>query len=140
MTVLEEISERTIDIDEAFRWHSVCRFEDLQIDRGVCVLVGVTQVALYLVDIHGPHSQLPRSLALFGIDNRDPVSRASVLARGIVGSVNGEVVVASPMYKQRYSLRTGACVDDPARRVSVFSVRVVGGVVEVAIPCEPASE
>ena len=49
--------------------------------------------------------------------NLDPFSRANVLSRGIVGDLKGELVVASPVYKQHFSLRTGQCVEDPDVRV-----------------------
>ena len=48
---------------------------------------------------------------LHAIDNVDPCSGASVLSRGLVGDVDGVATVASPMYKQRFDLRTGRCLD-----------------------------
>jgi nitrite reductase (NADH) small subunit len=35
------------------------------------------------------------------------------------------------MYKQRFSLRTGRCLDDPAAAVTTHPVRVLDGVVQV---------
>lgn len=68
---------------------------------------------------------------MFALGNYDPVSRASVLARDMVGSrmVNGESVdfVASPMHKQAYALPTGVCLDDPTLCVSSYDVVVVDG-------------
>lgn len=69
--------------------------------------------------------------AVFALGNYDPVSRASVLARDMVGSrmVTGESVdfVASPMHKQAYALPTGVCLDDPTLCVSSYDVVVVDG-------------
>ena len=45
------------------------------------------------------------------MQNLDPYSGASVLSRGIVGSRQDAPTVASPMYKQVFDLRTGACLD-----------------------------
>ena len=44
---------------------------------------------------------------MYAIGNYDPASDANVLARGIVGDIGGEIVVASPIYKQHFSLRHG---------------------------------
>ncbi len=54
-----------------------------------------------------------------------------MLSRGIVGS-RGEVpTVASPLHKQVFDLRTGACLDDETVAVPVYAVRVRDGLVEV---------
>jgi nitrite reductase (NADH) small subunit len=72
---------------------------------------------------------------LYAISNYDPFSQAFVLSRGIVGSRDGVVKVASPMYKQSFDLQTGACLDDPSVSVAVFGVRVGGeGRIEVRSP------
>jgi len=39
--------------------------------------------------------------------------------------------VASPIYKDNFDLRTGACLDDPSVRVPSHPVRVRNGRVEV---------
>ena len=69
--------------------------------------------------------------SLYALDNRDPFSRANMLARGIVGDVKGERVVASPVYKHHFSLASGACVEDPDVRLKVYPVRVEGHTVSV---------
>lgn len=51
--------------------------------------------------------------AVYAVGNRDPFSGADVIANGIMGSRDGVPVVASPMHKQEFDLRTGACLDDP---------------------------
>ena len=63
---------------------------------------------------------------------------ASVLSRGIVGSRGDVPVVSSPMYKQAFDLRTGACLDDAAVRVASYDVAVVDGVVHVGAAREVA--
>jgi len=42
-------------------------------------------------------------------------------------------VVASPIFKQHFSLVTGQCQEDPAVRVAVFAVRVDGDRVVVQV-------
>jgi nitrite reductase (NADH) small subunit len=106
-------------------WIDVCAFDELDPDRGVCALVESRQVAVFRVS---PEDDV------FAVSNYDPCGAASVLSRGIVGSVGDEVVVASPLYKHRFELRTGRCVDDPAVAIPVYRVRVHGGRVQVAVP------
>jgi nitrite reductase (NADH) small subunit len=106
-------------------WFDVCSVEDLELDRGVCALVQSRQIALFRVSPEGE---------LFAISNYDPFSDACVLSRGIVGSVDRAIVVASPVYKQRFELRTGRCVDDPSVVLPVYPVRAVDGRIVVALP------
>ena len=54
-----------------------------------------------------------------------------MLSRGIVGDLKGELVVASPVYKQHFSLRTGRCIEDATVRVPVYAARVEDGLVVV---------
>jgi len=98
----------------------VCRLDDIVPDTGVCVLVGGEQVALFRI-----HQEV------HAIGNRDPFSGANVLSRGIVGDLNGELVVASPVYKQHFSLLTGRCVEDPSVSVPVYPARVEGADIQI---------
>jgi len=102
-------------------WLAVCRLEDIAPNTGVCALVGQRQIAVFRLDDD----------SVFAIENRDPFSRANVLSRGIVGDLKGEVVVASPVYKQHFSLATGCCLEDPDVRVAVFPARIEGDAVLV---------
>ncbi|MEO6121840.1 MAG: nitrite reductase small subunit NirD [Acidimicrobiales bacterium] len=102
----------------------MCALELLVPDRGVAALVDGRQVALF---------RTTPDDALYALSNYDPFSGANVLSRGIVGSRGDAPKVASPMYKQSFDLRTGVCLDDAAVAVEVFPVRVVDGVVQVAI-------
>ncbi|MCX4778932.1 nitrite reductase large subunit NirB [Streptomyces sp. NBC_01264] len=54
-----------------------------------------------------------RAGEVYAVSNRDPFSGADVIANGIMGSRDGVPVVASPMHKQVFDLRTGICLDDP---------------------------
>jgi nitrite reductase (NADH) small subunit len=99
----------------------ICPLEAIVPDTGICALVDGRQVAVFRVDD-----------AVHAIDNFDPFSKANVLSRGIVGDVKGELVVASPVYKQHFSLKTGRCVEEPDVRVSVHPAAVVDGYVVIA--------
>lgn len=102
-------------------WTDVCRVDDLIPGRGVCALVDDRQVAIFLLHDGSLHA----------LDNRDPFSDANVLSRGLTGTAGDAPTVASPVYKQRFDLRTGICIDDPTVRVAVHDVRAADGVVSV---------
>jgi nitrite reductase (NADH) small subunit len=104
-------------------WQDVCRVEQLTPNRGVAALFGDRQVAVFLV---APGNEV------LAIENVDPCSGAAVLSRGIVGSVGDVLTVASPVFKQRFDLRSGACLDDEAVSVPTFPTRVVDGLVQVS--------
>jgi assimilatory nitrate reductase catalytic subunit len=95
----------------------ICPLEDIVPDSGVAALVDGEQVAVFRLDDDSVHA----------VGNRDPFSRANVLSRGIVGDLKGELVVASPVYKQHFSLRTGRCVEDASARIPVYDARVEEG-------------
>ena len=70
---------------------------------------------------------------VFAIGNCDPKSGANVIGRGIVGHLQGELVIASPLYKQHYRLRDGSCLEYPELNLPVWPVRLNGAVVEIAL-------
>ncbi|TDC45978.1 nitrite reductase small subunit NirD [Actinomadura sp. KC345] len=110
----------------AVRWFDICSYAELTPERGACAMVDGTQVAIFRV-FDG---------ALYALSNLDPFSGAHVLSRGILGTRDGVPTVASPMYKQVFDLRTGACLDDPRVALPAFPVRRAGDRVEVALPDE----
>ena len=101
-------------------WQPVCELDEIWPDVGVCAKHGDDQVAIF---------RWGNGEQLFAIGNFDPFSKANVLSRGIVGDKQGEPKVASPIYKQNFSLRTGECLDDPNVRVPTYEVRVERGTV-----------
>ncbi|WP_194789415.1 nitrite reductase small subunit NirD [Pseudomonas sp. UFMG81] len=104
-------------------WQAVCQATDLVADSGVVVWHEGAQVALFY---------LPgQDQAVYAIDNRDPRSGANIIGRGLLGSVQDELVVAAPLYKQHFSLRDGRCLEDAGQRLRVWPVRVVAGQVEI---------
>ncbi|MHC8366717.1 nitrite reductase small subunit NirD [Pseudomonas sp. ZT5P21] len=107
-------------------WKSVCAQQDLVRDSGVVVWLDGAQVALfYLPSAEGQ--------TLYAIDNHDPQSGANVIGRGLVGSIKGDLVVASPIYKQHFRLEDGSCLEYPQQRLRVWPVRFNGDVVEVGV-------
>jgi nitrite reductase (NADH) small subunit len=55
-----------------------------------------------------------------------------VLSRGLIGSLGDRIVVASPIYKHHFDLRTGECLEAPDKSVSAFAARVEDGHVWVS--------
>ncbi|PRX96253.1 nitrite reductase small subunit NirD [Allonocardiopsis opalescens] len=107
------------------RWLAVCPAERLVPERGAAVLLpDGTQAAVFRT----------HDGALYAVDNRDPFSGAQVMARGIVGDRAGEPTVASPMHKQVFSLRTGACLDSPGTGLRVFEVSEAESTIRLAAP------
>ncbi|MGR9073137.1 MAG: nitrite reductase small subunit NirD [Gammaproteobacteria bacterium] len=104
-------------------WVDVCGVDDLQPNSGVCALVGEKQVAIFY---------MPKEQAVFAIGNFDPIGRANVLSRGMIGDIKGEPVVASPLYKQHFCLKTGACLEEDVK-VEAYAVRIVDGRVQIGV-------
>jgi nitrite reductase (NADH) small subunit len=105
-------------------WIDVCALDDIWPDTGVCALVAGRQIALFRVG---------GGERVHALDNFDPLSRAFVLSRGILGDSGGIPHVASPMFKQRYCLLSGECLDEPSVHVAVHPARVRGGRVEIEV-------
>jgi nitrite reductase (NADH) small subunit len=106
------------------RWVPICPVDRLVPDRGVAALVEGHQVAVFLLGTG----------EVFAVDNIDPFSGAAVLSRGLIGDLDGIPTVASPVFKQRFDLRSGRCVDADGVRIATWPSRQGGGVVEVAVP------
>lgn len=108
-------------IDPFCSWHDVCALEDIVIDTGMAARVNGRQIALFNT-----------REGLFATGNRDPFSDANVLSRGIVGDLEGRLIVASPVYKQHFCLRTGICLEDTSISIAIWPVSVHEGRVLVA--------
>lgn len=100
-------------------WETVCQLDDLVVDRGAAVLVDGRQVALFRLD--GDEVR--------AVSHRDPYTGANVMARGLVGSRGDHITVASPLHKQVYDLRTGACIDEFDGTLDTWDVRLRDGIV-----------
>lgn len=95
----------------------ICQLQDLVANSGVCVKIEDQQVALFYLPDETPQ--------VYAIGNWDPIGKANVLSRGIVGDIDQRLVVASPLYKHHFDLVTGDCVEEPEINVPVFGVAVV---------------
>lgn len=94
---------------------TVCPVSRLTPGRGVAALLpDDRQVAVYLLDDGEVHA----------LCNIDPIARAAVMSRGLVGDRSGVPAVMSPIGKQAYALEDGHCLDEPDRGLTVFPARV----------------
>jgi|SRR5690554_6109279 len=118
-TTAEAKAHQTLPSTE---WVKVCEERDLLADTGICALVNNQQVAIF---------KSRRLDEIFAISNYDPIGDANILSRGIIGSIGEAVVVASPLYKQHFNLRTGDCLEQPEHKLAVYSVRTQDGWIEV---------
>jgi len=109
---------------QANHWTPICALDDIVPNTGVCALVGDDQVAVFRVAGQAPQH-------VYAIGNYDPNSDAAVLSRGLVGNLGERIVVASPIYKQHFDLRTGECVEAPEQAVRTWPVRRQGDHVQV---------
>ncbi|MGA8257348.1 MAG: nitrite reductase small subunit NirD [Nocardioides sp.] len=111
------MSTRISDEQRQETYTEICHVDDIEVEGGVLALVAGEAIAVFRT-----HDD-----EVYALSNFDPVARASVMARGIVGTRAGAPYVASPVYKQGYDLRTGACLDNPEGetvRVPTYEVRI----------------
>lgn len=111
-------------------WIDICNKEDLQPDSGICALVDGKQVAIFY---------LPKQQLVYALNNYDPFGKANVLSRGLIGDINGEPMVASPLHKQHFSLKTGVCFEDESVKIDTYGIRIKNNRVGVNIE-EPSNE
>lgn len=69
---------------------------------------------------------------LCALSTNDHYSRANVIGRGIVGSLNAEVVIGSPLYKQHLRLRDDG-LEYLEQQLRVWPVRWVDDEVQIAV-------
>lgn len=103
-------------------WLNVCHVSDLQDDSGICALVNGEQVAIFYVQN-----------TVYAISNFDPFGNANVLSRGVIGDLKGQIVVASPLYKQHFNLKTGVCLEDESVILPVYANRIENDTVQIGV-------
>ncbi|WP_417777161.1 nitrite reductase small subunit NirD [Stutzerimonas xanthomarina] len=112
---------------ENVSWRALCSRRDLVANSGVVAWLDNEQVALF----HLPETETGEKV--FAVANKDPKSGANVIGRGILGQLKGDLVIASPLYKQHFRLQDGACLEYPEQRLRVWAVRLKGEAVEIAV-------
>lgn len=110
MTILQDMNE--------LNWIQVCALDEITPNTGVCALIQNQQIAIF---------RIGNEKRVYALSNQDPFSQAFVMSRGIVGDLQGERVVASPIYKQHFSLATGRCLEDKDQKLLVFPSKIENG-------------
>ncbi|MDA1060555.1 MAG: nitrite reductase small subunit NirD [bacterium] len=93
----------------------ICKLNDITINTGVVALYNEKQVAIFRVS----------DTEIYAIDNFDPFSHANILSRGIIGQDQGQLFVASPLYKQRFNLQSGQCLDDEDVKINAYETKII---------------
>ena len=103
------------------------RHEARRAMAAVCAIWTISaRTAASALDLDG------RQIAVFRVDDARLCDRTIAIrpaapmcsSRGIVGDIGGEIVVASPIYKQHFSLVTGRCLEEPELSVATYLARV----------------
>jgi len=104
-------------------WQTICHKDDLVKNSGVCALLeNEEQIAIFQVKDE-----------VFTVGNWDPIGEANVLYRGLIGDTKGDIYVASPLYKQRYVLNNGKCLDDETVAIKAYDTRLENDEVQVLV-------
>lgn len=111
---------------------TVCAYDDLTPELGVAALVGGEQVAIFRLSDGSVHA----------VQNLCPFSGARVMSRGITGSRGDVPTIASPVYKQVFSLLTGECLSTMDKaplagmeaNLATYPVTVDNGQVTICLP------
>ena len=84
----------------------ICKLQDLVSNSGVCVKIDDQQVALFYLPDESPK--------VYAIGNWDPIGKANVLSRGILGCI---AILFSSCSRQRFREQpTEAIPQNPFRR------------------------
>ena len=97
-------------------WFDLCSINDLVDNSGVCALLKEQQIALFY---------LATEQKVYAVGQYDPFGHANVMSRGIIGSKQGQLFVASPLYKQHFLLEDGRCLEDETVSLPVWKTRII---------------
>jgi len=106
-------------------WITLCHKDALINQSGVCALLEKDQREHQVALFHVNESEV------YAVENWDPVGKANVLYRGLMGEAQGDIYVASPLLKQRYSLKNGRCLDDESLTILSYQTRIVDDLVQI---------
>jgi nitrite reductase (NADH) small subunit len=116
------------------QWIDICNTEDLIENTGICAVLPHFQSG----KLHDFFEQLalfylPRKAQVYVLSNWDPIGKANVMYRGIIGSIQDEPMVASPLYKQHFSLETGQCFEQNDIGLTVYRSRIFNAKVQITL-------
>ena len=123
MNTSEEIVEyKTVTGENVKTWYKTARVEDFPVNGGACILYKNLQVAIFNFG-HGRE--------WYATQNLCPHKQQMILARGMIGSKQGEPKVACPYHKKTFSLRTGKNLDGQECDLATYPVKVENGYVYI---------
>ena len=102
-------------------FYKACHVDDLVPNSGVAVLINDQQIALFNL-----------ANEVYATSNYDPVGKANVMSRGMIGSLGDKTVVASPLYKQHFCLETGICLENETVSLKTYKIKVSNDSIKVA--------
>jgi len=91
----------------------VCSTDDLVKNSGAAALINDTQIALFYINDE-----------VYALNNYDPIGKANVMSRGLIGDLKGELMVAAPLQKQHYNLKTGECMDVEGVSIPTYETKI----------------
>jgi len=103
------------------QWFHACKPEDLVNNSGVCALINEHQIALFCIPSSAANDA---DMKVVATSNWDPIGKANVLYRGLLGTKEDTHFVSSPLYKQRYCLETGRCLDNGEATIAIYPVKL----------------
>ncbi len=98
-------------------WLDICEERSLPAFGGIAAWVEGKAVAIFNLGEQG----------IFAMDNIDPATGVSVLSRGLICDLQGDIFVASPLHKQHYSLTDGRCLEDESLSVNLYPIKCEQG-------------
>ena len=110
----------------------ICNVDDILPNTGRAAYVNEQEIAIFRVTSADSDS-------FYAIDNFCPFCKANVLSRGIVGSINERLMVASPVYKQHFDLLSGQCLEDESVFVNTWNVVIEGSAILIELPEQKAA-
>lgn len=120
MELLNNIGNFQCDDREIKVWYKAARAIDFPENGGSCVKYKDLQVAVF---------NFARRNEWYACQNLCPHKMQMILSRGLIGSAEGEPMVACPFHKKTFSLKNGACLNATEEKITVFPVKVLDGFV-----------
>jgi nitrite reductase (NADH) small subunit len=105
-------------------WFKAAKVESFPENGGACIKYKDTQIAVF---------NFSRRNEWYACQNLCPHKMQMILARGMIGSLQGEPKVSCPFHKRTFSLKTGECLNAEECSIVVYPVRVHEGYVHIGV-------
>ncbi|MBI2425028.1 MAG: nitrite reductase small subunit NirD [Candidatus Hydrogenedentes bacterium] len=115
--------------EDGLRWVAVGQLAEFPVNGGMAIEYGGAQIAIF---------NFAARNQWYAVQNACPHRGDQVLARGILGSHEGQPKVACPMHKKTFSLETGACLSGDSIQVQTYPVKILEDRVWLELPPEKA--